>query len=126
MHRYNIFAGDPGFIDKDIKNILSVTTADVKRVYEKYIKNKNYVATSFVPKEKIALALEGSNKADVVEEKIVQGAEAAVDPTINATYEPTPSSFDRSKEPPYGKTPEVKIPTIWNQKLGNGIQVYGN
>jgi zinc protease len=125
LAHYNIFAGDPGFITKDIQNILSVTTADVKRVYEKYIKGKNYVATSFVPKEKIALALEGATKADVVEEKIVQGAEDAVDPTINATYTPTPSGFDRSKEPPFGKTPEVKVPLIWNQKLTNGIQVLG-
>jgi len=125
LAHYNIFAGDPGFITKDIQNILSVTTADVKRVYEKYIRNKNYVATSFVPKGQIALALEGAKKADVVEEKIVQGAEDAVDPTIIATYTPTPSRFDRSKEPPFGKAPEIKVPLIWNQKLANGIQVLG-
>jgi zinc protease len=121
----NIFAGDPVFITKDIQNILSVTTADVKRVYEKYIRNKNYVATSFVPKGQIALALEGSAKADVVEEKIVQGAEDVVDPAIIATYTPTASGFDRSKEPPFGKAPEIKVPTIWNQKLANGMPVYG-
>ncbi|HEX8331323.1 MAG TPA: pitrilysin family protein, partial [Segetibacter sp.] len=80
LAQYNIFAGNPGFIEQDIKNILSVTPADVMRVYERYLKNKNYVATSFVPKGKSALALEGSKKADVVEEKIVQGAEDKVDP----------------------------------------------
>jgi zinc protease len=35
LAQYNIFAGDPGFVDKDINNILAVTPADVKRVYEK-------------------------------------------------------------------------------------------
>ncbi len=125
LAHYSIFAGDPGFIEKDIQNILAVTIADVKRVYEKYIKGKNYVATSFVPKGKAALALESSTVADVVEEKIVQGAEDAVDPTITATYSRTPSTFDRSKEPSSGKTPEVKVPTVWNQKLANGMQVYG-
>jgi zinc protease len=125
LAQYNIFAGNPGFIEKDINNILSVTTADVMRVYQKYIKNKNYVATSFVPKGKIALALEGSKKADVVEEAIVAGAEGKIDASAKADYPKTPSSFDRSKEPPYGSAPEVKIPIVWNEKLANGLRVYG-
>jgi zinc protease len=125
LAQYNYLTGDPGFVEKDIKNVLAVTTADVKSVYEKYIKGKNYVATSFVPKGKMALALENSKKAEVVEEKIVAGAEAEVDPNVTATYEKTPSSFDRSKEPPYGASPEVKIPQIWENKLANGLRVYG-
>lgn len=125
LAQYNIFAKDPGFVQQDIKNILAVTPADVTRVYEKYIKNKPFVATSFVPKGKVALALEGSKKAEVVEEKIVQGAENAVDPNVKATYEKTPSTFDRSLEPPYGPAPAVKIPAIWEDKLGNGMRVLG-
>lgn len=125
LAQYSIFANDPGYIEKDIQNILAVKPADVMRVYQKYIKGKNYVATSFVPKGKVALALEGSKKADVVEEPIVEGAEDAVDPSIKATYDKTPSTFDRSVEPPYGPTPEVKIPAIWESKLANGMRVYG-
>ena len=125
LAEYNIFANDPGFIEKDIKNILAVTPADVTRVYQKYIKNKNYVATSFVPKGKIALALDGSKKAEVVEEKIVQGAEGSVDPNVEAKYDRTPSTFDRSGEPAYGSAPEVKIPIIWESKLSNGMRVLG-
>jgi zinc protease len=40
LAQYNIFAGDPGYAEKDIHNILAVTIADVMRVYEKYIKGK--------------------------------------------------------------------------------------
>src|SRR5918999_6442329 len=125
LAQYNIFAKDPGFISKDIENILAVTPADVTRVYQKYIKNKPFVATSFVPKGKPALALEGSKKAEVVEEKIVQGAEQSVDPSAQAAYERTPSSFDRTVEPAYGKAPEVKVPAIWEDKLTNGLRVLG-
>jgi zinc protease len=125
LAQYNIFANDPGFVEKDIRNILAVTPADVTRVYQKYIKGKNYVATSFVPKGKLPLALDGSTKAEVVEEKIVQGAEAEVDPSAAATYEKTPSSFDRSVEPPYGPEPVVRVPAIWEQKMSNGLRVYG-
>ncbi|HVF46125.1 MAG TPA: pitrilysin family protein [Pyrinomonadaceae bacterium] len=121
----NYIAGDPGMFQKEIRSILAVTPADVKRVYEKYIKGKNYVNTSFVPKGKVELAVEGSKKAEVAEEKIVQGAEADVDPTAQAKYDRTPSSFDRTKEPPYGPAPEVKIPAIWEDKLANGVRVLG-
>ncbi len=125
LAQYNYLTGNPGFVEKDIQNILAVTPADVMRVYEKYIKGKNYVATSFVPKGKANLALENSKKAEVVEEKIVAGAENEVDPNVEAKYEKTPSSFDRSVEPPYGDAPEVKTPTIWEQKVSNGMRVYG-
>ncbi|HMO82335.1 MAG TPA: pitrilysin family protein [Pyrinomonadaceae bacterium] len=121
----NIFANDPGYLAKDIQNILAVTPADVMRVYERYIKGKNYVATSFVPRGKAELALTGSKRAEVVEEPIVQGAEDAVDPNVEAEYERTPSSFDRSVEPPYGPEPQVKIPSIWEHRLSNGMKVWG-
>lgn len=125
LAQYNIFANDPGFISKDIENILAVTTEDVMNVYNKYIKSKNYIATSFVPKGQKDLALEGSEKAEVVEEKIIEGAEEDFDPKIAATYEKTPSTFDRSKEPPSGETPEVKTPEVWQESLENGLKVYG-
>jgi zinc protease len=125
LAHYNIFAGDAGFAEKEIKNILKVSTADIMRVYEKYIKGKNYVATSFVPKGAVQLALEGSIKADVVEEPIVEGAEESFDATQESTYTKTPSRFDRTQEPPYGSAPEVKIPKVWEQVLTNGAKVYG-
>ncbi|MDH3528570.1 MAG: insulinase family protein [Acidobacteriota bacterium] len=125
LAQYNIFAGDPGYVETDIKNILAVTTEDVMRVYEKYIKDKNYIATSFVPKSQLPLALEGSTKADVVEEKIVQGAEEEVDASIKADYERTPSTFDRTKEPPYGTAPEIRTPEIWEATLKRGLRLYG-
>lgn len=125
LAQYNIFAGDPGFVEKDINNILAVTPADVKRVYEKYIKGKNFVATSFVPKGKLDLALANSQKADVVEEKITSNDYEKVDPSAKATYEKTPSTFDRSKEPPYGPEPKLTIPAVWQSKLANNIRVLG-
>jgi zinc protease len=125
LAEYNYLTGNPGYVADSVKKTLAVTTADVRRVYDTYIKGKPFVATSFVPKGKLALALSGSNKAEVVEEKVVQGAEGAVDPTKGAEYAKTPSSFDRSKEPPYGKTPVLKVPQVWNATLANGMRVYG-
>jgi zinc protease len=125
LAQYEIFAGDPGFINQDIKNIQGVTADDVMRVYETYIKDKPYVVTSFVPRGNLELALEGSVKADVVEEKIVAGAEDTFDPSQEASYERTPSTFDRTQEPPYGETPQLRTPDVWEASTDNGIDVYG-
>jgi zinc protease len=125
LAQYEIFAGDPGFINQDVKNILAVTADDVMRVYNTYVKNKHFVATSFVPKGKKELALNGSKLADVVEEPIIDGAEETFDASIVAEYEKTPSSFDRSIEPPYGESPDVKVPDVWEEELSSGIKVFG-
>ncbi len=125
LAEYNYLTGNPGYVADSIKNTLAVTTADVKRVYDTYLKGKPFVATSFVPKGKMALALSGSAKAEVVEEKVVQGAEAAVDASANAAYTKTPSRFDRSREPGYGATPTVTVPAVWETAMPNGMRVFG-
>jgi len=122
---YNTYLGKPGFATEDIKRTLAVTTEDVQRVYEKYIKNKNYIATSFVPKNSAKLALTGSKLAEIIEEEIVTGAEESFDPKIAATYEKTPSSFDRSIEPSFGKTPTLAVPEVYESSLENGLKIYG-
>ncbi|MFY0629880.1 MAG: insulinase family protein [Flavobacteriaceae bacterium] len=122
---YNTYANDPGYVTQDIKNTLSVTREDVMNAYNKYIKGKNYIATSFVPRNGKELALTGATEAIIQEEKIVIGAEESFDASIAAKYEKTPSTFDRSIEPPYGKAPEVKVPKVWEGTLENGLKVYG-
>lgn len=125
LAQYEIFAGDPGFINQDVKNILAVTPEDVMRVFNTYIKGQNYVSTSFVPKGQINLVIDNSQLASVIEEKIIEGAEASFDPSIAATYEKTPSSFDRSIEPSYGESPKLNIPKVWKRELDSGIKVFG-
>jgi len=125
LAQYEIFAGDPAFINEDVKNILAVSPKDVMRVYKTYIKDQNYIATSFVPKGQKNLVLDNSQLANVIEEQIVQGAEEEFDASIVATYERTPSSFDRSIEPPYGESPELNIPDVWKRELSSGLKVYG-
>ncbi|BAO55421.1 hypothetical protein NMS_1412 [Nonlabens marinus S1-08] len=125
LAQYEIFAGGADYINQDLERIQQVTAEDVMDVYERYIKNKNYIATSFVPKGAAELALENSDLAQVVEEQIENNVDADVDPNVIATYERTPSSFDRSVEPEYGPSLELKIPEVWKTTLSNGINVYG-
>ena len=125
LAQYQIFAGDPGFINQDIQNILAVTEDDVMRVYKKYIKDKNFVATSFVALGKTNLILEGSEKAHIQEEVISQIVEEEFDLNKRVEYERTPSSFDRTIEPSAGKTPTLTVPEVWEDKMSSGLELYG-
>ncbi len=124
LAQYDVFAGDPGFISQDIENIKAVTKEDVMRVYEKYIKNKPFVLTSFVPKGQMELIAENSEKAEVVEEEITENVETEI---VEADQEikKTPSSFDRSVQPEMGEAPQLNIPESWSVNLDNEMEVYG-
>ena len=125
LARYNVFAGDPGFVSEDLDNIMAVTIDDVRRVYETYVKGKPYVATSFVPKGQANLVLADSERAEVYVEEIVQGAEAPVAAKGVTAVELTPSAIDRSTAPLLGETPTLAIPQVWTEELTNGMRVYG-
>jgi len=122
----NEFTGDPGHIVKAVEYTNAVTREDVMRVYDKYIKGKHYVMTSFVPKDQPELIAEGAVKATVYEEEIVAAVSGEeVSQGEEAEYEKTPSTFDRS-EPPFGEAPLFTMPEIWSAKLNNtGINIYG-
>lgn len=124
LAQYNIYAGNPSFISQDIANIKAVTIADVMRVYEKYIKGKPYVITSFVPKGQLELAARDSKQAVVVEEEITENVETKV-AALNDQYEMTPSVIDRTVEPAKPEQPALKIPESWTVELSNGMNVYG-
>ncbi len=126
LAQYNVFAGDPSELTTDVKKVRAVTRDDVMRVYDLYIKNKNHIVTSFVPKGQLDLIVEGSTKAEVEEEEIVAGAqEDMVEEDTTRNFTRTASRIDRSKEPPLGGAPVISAPDIWTSKLANGMQVYG-
>lgn len=121
----NILTGDPGYSEKELELMLSVTSYDVIRVYNAYIKDRAMLATSFVPRGQLDLALEGSVKADVVEEAIEEALAETYDLSKEDPYEKTPSSFDRSQEPPYGESLKLSIPEVWESEMNNGIRISG-
>lgn len=121
---YNTFAGDPGYITTDLKNSLAVTREDIMRVYNQYIKGQNFLATSFVPVGQGDLVLDGSVKASVVEEAIVQGAEGNLDKyEKDVEFVKTASKIDRSTAPPLKGELSFTPPSISKAELANGMDV---
>lgn len=124
LAQYNEYAGDPGYVGEEIERILNITREDVIGVYNRYIKDKPYVMTSFVPKGSKQLIVEGGTRADVVVEQIVQGAEKAVAEDPDFEYEMTDTEHDRS-EPRLGEPPLLKLPEIWSAEADNGVRILG-
>jgi len=125
MASYNTFLNDPGYVEKDIENIKAVTREDIMRVYEKYIKGRPHIVTSFVPKGQPEMMAENSVRAVVNEEDITKASQVAIDDILETEVVKTPSAIDRTKEPPAGPEPEVRVPEVWRATLKNGIRVYG-
>ena len=128
LSEYNTFTNNPGFFEEEINNILSVTEEDIMRVYNKYIKGKNAVYVSFVPKGQIKLALSGAVKAEIEEEEIKLNKLniSEYNPENRIIKKFTPSSFDRTLEPSFGESYEITAPNIWRDQLKNGLDLYGN
>jgi zinc protease len=124
LARYNILAADPGFVSDDFEQLVGVTAEDVLRVYDTYLRGRPYVAASFVPRGSPELALEGSSRAHVVEEPIVRDAAAEVAQVARGDAR-TPSSIDRSVEPPFGPEAPLRVPEVWRAELANGVHVLG-
>ena len=130
LANYNIFAGSPDFLNDDLNNSLSVTSEDVWRVYNDYIKNQKYVLISFVPKGKLDLAAENSPVFEVSGDNIKSYTEEEKiaiknKPENLVKVENLTSKFDRSKMPVNGTDPLLKSQLIWDDELSNGIKVLG-
>ncbi len=122
---YQMFKDDPEFYTADFENAQSVTMEDVKMVFEKYIKGKNYIATSFVPKGEVSLIAENSVNAGIIEEDVANAAEVKNEPVAEEPIVKTPTKTDRSQQPPVGPDPEVTIPPVWTASLTNGMKISG-
>lgn len=122
---YNEDKGDPAYYKIDIEKLKSVTKADIQRVYEKYIKGKPCLVTSFVPKGKLDLIVAGSEKANVPEESIKDATQVEISDIAEPELVKTPTGFDRSVLPVDGPDPALTLPKVWKYGLPNGMQVFG-
>ncbi len=122
---YNEMAGSPEFLTEELEIIKNVTAEDVWDVYNRYIKSRNYVATSFVPRGQLNLIADGSSDAGIIEEDISRATQMEVIADADEKIEKTPGKFDRSVAPVPGPDPEIKIPVVWNSVSANGMKIHG-
>jgi len=124
LARYNEYYGSPDAIAVELQKVLDVNVSDVKRVYEKYIKDQNYVMTNFVPKGNLNLIAAGSVLFPIKEEKIIKNVDKITsEGDMNVAQ--IPSSFDRSVQPKDGPQPRLNLPKVWKHNYDTGIAIYG-
>lgn len=123
----NVFTGVPDHNIAELGKYNAVTAEDVMRVYEKYIKGMNSVMVSIVPAGQKELAVTGSALSDIEPEPIEEQSLASdAGAIIDDPYQRTPSSSDRSVEPPLmANTPVLSVPTIWTAELPGGMVIKG-
>ena len=121
---YNEYFGSPDAIAIELQKVLDVNKSDVKRVYEKYVKDQNYVLTSFVPRGKVGLVADGSKLFPIKEEKIVKNVNKSAG-SGSMDIAKIPSTFDRSSKPADGPQPRLNLPKVWRHDYDKGISIYG-
>jgi zinc protease len=120
---YNVFNGSPDFLSTDLEKTLAVTKDDILRVYNKYIKDKHYVLTSFVPKGSTNLVAKNSKVFHIEEEDITD--KGTLSEKVEIKVDPIPSSFDRNIEPALTEAPVLTLPGVWTKELKNGLKLFG-
>lgn len=126
MARSNVFEGKPDYMIDELNAYRAVTKDDIMRVYNKYVKGRNYLTVSYLPTGQENLAVNGSTLATVELEDIASQTMNAEAGTIidNDSYQRTPSKINRNIEPALlPNTPILPDLTVWSHKLPNGLNV---
>lgn len=119
LANYQTFTGNANYIKEDIERYMRVTKEDVIRVYNQYLKGKSAVILSVYPKGKPELAAKPDNFT-VIKNNYKVDSEPR-----NLVYKRPVDSFDRSKKPPLGPDPLVKVPEYWQEIFANKLKVIG-
>jgi zinc protease len=125
LAEYTMNTGDPQYYEKELAGFLNVTAEDIKSVYEKYIKGKNFIETNFVPRGQASLAVKDAVNAGIEEEDPSKAAEVKTAAVEEESIIKTPAKIDRSVMPTIGPDPEVTIPKPWTGSLSNGMKLMG-
>ncbi|MDA0706872.1 MAG: pitrilysin family protein [Proteobacteria bacterium] len=115
------FAGNPNFTAADIARYENVSAGDVKRVYERYLKDQPAVIMSVVPTGQPELIA----RQDTWTRPARELADYAAADSEELGFRRGKDDFDRSTMPPAGENPAVIMPEIWRDKLKNGVAVLG-
>lgn len=117
---FETFTGNPNKLADLLKMYQSLTREDVMQAYNKYIKGKNAVVVSILPKGQEALTAAADNYViDTTGYKKPDYGYAGL------SYKKGKDNFDRVKMPGNGPNPVVKVPQFWRKDLPNGAKVIG-
>jgi len=116
------YNSNPNMIEFDIARYANVNKADVMRVFKKYIQGKPAVIMSIVPNGKPETITTEDTFKTPVRNLMISETETSAD---ELQLRKTKDLFDRSKMPVASANKAVDVPSMWQEKLPNGISVLG-
>jgi len=118
LNMYNVYTGDPGFLQKDFARYLRVQAADVQRVARKYLSGHK-VVLEVTPGKETTIVPDPRQAAEKVREEL---AKQHQEPPL-----PEPPTIaeddDRKQLPGPRPTPKFQLPPIHRRVLSNGMKV---
>ena len=117
---FETYLSNPNMIGKLLTMYQAVTKEDVMRVYNKYIKNKNRLVVSALPKGKEDLKAGADNYT--VNESNYKSPDYGY---AGLKYVKAKDNFNRSAVPEQGTNPVVSVPDFWKKTLPGGMKAIG-
>ncbi|MEC6816564.1 pitrilysin family protein [Photobacterium toruni] len=118
---YQTFFGDPNYLPTELKNVNSVTTNTVMAAYNKYLYQQPNVSLSVVPKGK--LQLEAAKPNFIPAPRHLPQHHKIKEQDL--AYRTVTDNFDRSVMPQASTPVKAVMPSLYEFKLANGINVIG-
>lgn len=106
----------PDMVQYDLDRYNAVTSQDVMRVFQTYIKDKPKIVLSIVPKGQVSLAAKTANFNTPVRE--FSAGLPLQETTVEVTIK---DDFDRSIQPKSGPLPQIELPDFYQTTYPNGI-----
>lgn len=118
LNLFNIYAGDPGFLQQDFQRYVQVDPAGVQRVAQRYLGAKKMVL-EVVPGADTTLQPDPREPAAQARETLAQAyRESPLPPAAEI-----PVDEDRRQLPAGGPPPGFTLPPIHHRELRNGMRV---
>lgn len=126
LTQYEMLTNGNMTLDKDFERYQKVTKADVMRVFNTYIKGKNYSCVNILPDPALA---DDPNAKIKQYESVNPYANETPDKSAynNLSYTPAvdPAGFDRSKKPVVAPAKPAPVPEYFKSTFDNGIKIIG-
>lgn len=121
---YQYVHDNPNYVAQDMQRYLDVTTEDVMRVYNTYVKDQKAVILSVYPKGQPQLVAKEDNFV-YVRDTTLEANMAQYEGLAYTKATAEEDGFDRSEKPASGASPVITIPDYWNESFDNGLNVIG-
>jgi len=118
LNLYNVYTGNPGFLQQDFERYLAVDPAAVQRVARKYLSAKKMVL-EVTPGAETAISPDPREPAALAREELAKGYHETPLPPAPAIAE----DDDRKQLPQGAAPPKFELPPIDRRTLSNGMQL---